>query len=182
VRVGEAAKVGDTVGTIDEIGLRSIRIRTLDRTLVSVPNGQVAGMTLENLSVRDKFWLHPTFGLRYGTTSPQMHAVLKGIRNLLEQSRVVESGSSRVRLLHFGASSLEVEVFAYVFARDWNHFLELQEDLLLRIMECIESAGAQIAIPSQTVFLASAAVSDDEGARALLKTAAPDMQGDDKAA
>jgi MscS family membrane protein len=182
VRVGDSAKVGDTVGVIDAIGLRSMRIRTVDRTVVSVPNGQAAVLSLENLSARDKFWFHPTFGLRYGITSPQMHAVLKGIDNLLDQSPVIESGSSRVRLLRFGPSSLEVEAFAYVFARDWNHFLELQQNLLLRIMECVESAGVRIAVPSQTVFLTSAASSGDEGARALLKTAAPDKKGDDKAA
>ena len=69
VRVGDTLKVGDVLGTVREIGLRSTQIRTLDRTTVSVPNGQIANMTLENLSSRDKFWLHPILGLHYNTTS-----------------------------------------------------------------------------------------------------------------
>jgi len=181
VRVGDSLKVGDTQGTVVDIGLRSTRIRTLDRTVVSVPNGQIANMTLENFSSRDKFWFHPILALRYGTTSPQMHTVLDHIRSLLEESRHVEPDSVRVRFLRFGPSSLDVEVFAYVLARDWNQFLEIQEKLLLRIMECIESTGVQIAVPSQTILTAGS-TSDDAAVRALLKAPTPDKKPSDEAA
>ena len=173
VNVGDTLRVGTTLGTVDDIGLRSTRIRTLDRSMISVPNGQIANMTLENLSVRDKFWLHPILSLRYGTTSPQMHTVLDGIRSLLKENRFVESNSVRVRFLHFGASSLDVEVFAYIKARDWSHFLEIQEALLLRIMKCTESAGVQIALPSQAIFVAAPSASTEAGMEGLLKTPAP---------
>lgn len=155
VNVGDTLKVGDTLGTVDDIGFRSTRIRTLDRTVVSVPNGQIANLSLENFSKRDKFWLHPILSLRYSTTSPQMHVVLESIRSLLKENKSVEVNSIRVRFLRFGSYSLDVEVFAYVHAHDWNQFLELQEGLLLGIMRCIESAGVQIALPSQSVFLAT---------------------------
>ena len=118
------------------MGLRSTRIRTPDRTVVSVPNGQIANMTLENFSSRDKFWFHPILALRFGTTSPQICTVLDRIRSLLEESRHLERDSIRVNFLRFGPSSLDVEVFAYVLAVDWNQFLEIQERLLLRIIEC----------------------------------------------
>ena len=72
LHVGDFLKLGDTLGTVQDIGLRSTRIRTLDRTMVSVPNGQIANVSLENLSLRDKFWFHHILGLRYGTTSSQM--------------------------------------------------------------------------------------------------------------
>lgn len=182
VRLGDTLRVGDTLGTVDDIGLRSTRIRTLDRTVVSVPNGQIANMSIENLSSRDKFWFHPILSLRYGTTSPQMHAVLEGIRSLLGESGHVEPNSVHVRFLRFGPSSLDVEVFAYVLARDWNHFLETQEILLLRIMECIESAGVQIALPSQAIFLAAASTSTEAGMEGLLKAPAPDKKTSDQAA
>jgi MscS family membrane protein len=170
------------LGTIDYIGLRSTRIRTLDRSVVSVPNGQIANMSLENLSSRDKFWFHPMLSLRYGTTSPQMHAVLDSIRSLLDQSRDVEPSSIHVRFLRFGPSSLDVEVFAYVLARDWNHFLETQEILLLRIMECVESAGVQIALPSQTIFMATASTSTQAEVERLLKAPVQDEKTRDQAA
>jgi len=153
--VGDMVKVGDTQGTVDDIGFRSTRLRTLDRTVVSVPNGQIANLSLENFSVRDKFWLHPILSLRQSTTSPQMQVVLESIRSLLKENKSVEANSIRVRFLRFGSYSLDVEVYAYVQARDWNQFLELQESLLLGIMKCIESAGVQIALPSQSLFIAT---------------------------
>jgi Mechanosensitive ion channel len=111
--------------------LRSTRIRTSDRTVVSVPNGQIANMTLENLSSRDKFWFHPILPLRYGTTSPQMRAVLDGIRGVLEKCRHVELESVRVHFLCFGSSSLDVEALAYILARDKSHFLEISRNAAL---------------------------------------------------
>ena len=181
VRMGDAIKVGDTQGTVVDIGLRSTRIRTFDRTLVSVPNGLIANLTLENFSSRDKFWFHPILALGHGTTSPQMYAVLDRLRSLLEESRQLEPHSVRVRFLRYGPFSLDVEVFGYVLARDWNQFLEIQEGLLLGIMECIESAGVQIAIPLQTI-LAPASASNDAAGRALIQAHPPDWKPRDDAA
>ena len=155
VRVGDILKMGETLGGVEDIGLRSTRIRTPDRTVVIVPNGQIANMTLENLSLRDKFWFHPILALRYETTSPQMLAVLEGVRRLLEESRLLDPASLRVHLLRFGPSSLDVEIFAYVLAQDWNQFLEIQERLLLRILECVESSGVHFAFPPRTILDAS---------------------------
>ena len=170
VRVGDTLKVGDVLGTVLEIGLRSTQIRTLDRTTVSVPNGQIANMTLENLSSRDKFWLHPVLGLHYNTTSRQMRAILNGLRNLLKVSRHVEPASIRVRFLRFGPSSLDLEVFAYVLASDWGQFLETQEELQIQMMECIESTGVQIALPGQTMQLKTA-VAQTQPIEAVVKSA-----------
>jgi len=155
VRVGDSLKVGDTTGTVEEVGLRSIRIRTLDRTVVSVPNGQIATMSIETYSARDKFWFHHLLGLRYGTTAAQMHSVVDNIRSLLLKHTSIERDSVRVRLLSFGTSSLDVDVYAYVLGRDWNHFLEIQEGLLFSIMEIVGQAGTQLALPSQAMYLAN---------------------------
>jgi MscS family membrane protein len=148
VRVGDVLKVGDTLGAVEDIGLRSTLIRTRDRTLYSVPNGQIANLSLENLSARDKFWFHPSLSLRYDTTVAQMRSVVAGIRKLLEQHPRVEPNSFFVRFIRFGASSLDLDIFAYVTASDWNQFLETQGELLLRLMEIVQAAGAQIAQPS----------------------------------
>src|SRR5258708_12262220 len=104
-RVGDSLKVGNGEGTVEDIGLRSTRIRTADRTVVSVPNGQIANMTLENISSRDKFWFHPILTLRYGTTASQMQIVLDEIRSLLQENRHLESSSAPVRFLRFIPSS-----------------------------------------------------------------------------
>jgi MscS family membrane protein len=169
VHVGDFVKVGDTVGTVDDIGLRSTRIRTLDRTMVTIPNGQISSVSLEEYSARDKFWFHPILSVRYETTPAQMRSVLEGIRGLLVQHPRVESDSARVRFLRFGTSSLDVEVFSYLFVRDWAHFLEVQEELLLRIMEAVQAAGTQMALPSQTTYLAASASSDAARVPELMK-------------
>ena len=156
VCVGDFLKVGDASGTVDSIGLRSTRIRTLDRTILSVPNGQIANVSIETISSRDMFWFHHIVGLRYETTPRQMRAVVSGIVRRLESHPAVDRESVRARFLRFGPSSLDIEVFAYVVAKDWPHFLEIQEDLLLGIMEIVEEAGTVIALPSQTLHLAEA--------------------------
>jgi MscS family membrane protein len=156
VRVGDFLKMGDIQGTVDHIGLRSTRIRTLDRTVVSVPNSQIANASLETLSARDKYWFHPMVGLRYETTPEQLHAVVDGIRQLLERHPLIDAASVRVRLLRLGAFSLDVEIFSYLYARDWNHFLEIQEQLLFGVTEIVNLAGTRIAFPSQTMYVAGA--------------------------
>ena len=98
VRVGDVLKMGEVVGTVDHVGLRSTRIRTLDRTVVSIPNSQIANASLETLSGRDKFWFHPVVGLRSGTTAQQVRAVVDGCRRLLEEHPSVDGESVRVRL------------------------------------------------------------------------------------
>src|SRR6266851_4692462 len=179
VRVGDSLKVGESQGIVEDIGLRSTRIRTPDRTVVIVPNGQIANMTLENFSSRDKFWFHPIPALSYRTTSTQMSTALEGIRSLLEESPHLETTSVRVRFLRFGPSSLDVEIFAYVLARDWNQFLKIQEFLLLRIMDCIESNGVQFAFPLQT-DVAGTSTSNDTSVPGSLKVLTPEKKFDDK--
>ncbi|RPI02542.1 MAG: mechanosensitive ion channel family protein [Zetaproteobacteria bacterium] len=154
IRVGDFCRFGDQVGTVEDIGLRSTRIRTPDRTLVSVPNGQLASMSLENFGVRDKIWFHPTIQLRYETSPDQLRFVLAGIRQLLYAHSKVESQSARVRFVAFGTSSLNLDIFAYVQATDFAAFLEIQEDLLLRIMDIVEQSGTGFAFPSTTAYVA----------------------------
>jgi MscS family membrane protein len=153
VRAGDFLNLGDVQGTVEEVGLRSTKIRTLDRTLVSLPNGQIANMKLETISARDKFWFHPVIGLRYDTTSEQLRSVLADTREFLGQHRSVDSQSVRVRFIRLGAFSLDLDFFAYAWASDWSGFLEIQEELLFGIMQILEKAGTGIALPSQTLYL-----------------------------
>ncbi|PYX27038.1 MAG: hypothetical protein DMG80_20010 [Acidobacteria bacterium] len=155
VRAGDALKVGDISGTVEDVGLRSTRIRTLDRTLISVPNSQVANMSLETLSARDKFWFHPLVGLRYETTPVQLRSVISGLHKMLNDHDSVDSDSVRIRFVRLGTFSLDVDIFAYVFGAHWNHFLEVQEELLFGVIEVVQRSGAEFAFPSQTMYLAA---------------------------
>lgn len=155
VRAGDTLQVSGTIGTIEQVGLRSTRIRTRDRSVLSIPNGQLANLNLENLSFKDKFWFHPSVKLRYDSTAAQMRSILARLNSLLQQHRSIEPTSIQVRFLQFGASSLELEVSAYVMTKDRLEFLAVQEELLLQIMEAVEEAGAQIALQSP-LFIAPA--------------------------
>jgi MscS family membrane protein len=154
IRVGDFCRAGDHLGTVENIGLRSTRIRTLKRTVVSVPNSQLALMSLENFTIRDKIWFHHTLHLRYETTADQLRYILAGIRKMLYEHSKVESPSARVRFVGFGNSSLDLEVFAYVLETEYEPFLHIQEDLLLRITDIVEASGSGFAFPSQTTYLA----------------------------
>jgi MscS family membrane protein len=147
VLVGDFCRFGNRVGTVTHIGLRSTRIRTLDRTVVSVPNGQFSAMELENFSERDKMWFHQVLSLRRDTTAEQMRRVLSSVREVLKQNPKVEIGSLPVRFVGIGQYSLDIEIFAYVLTPDFDEFLGLQQELLLELMRAVERAGTGLAVP-----------------------------------
>ena len=152
IRIGNFCRVGTMTGTVEDIGLRSTRIRTLARTIISIPNADLASQSIENFASRDKIIFNPVIGLRYETTAEQLRFVLAEMRDLLYRHAQVEAASARVRLARFGSSSLDVEIFAYVTVTDYDAFLAIQEDLLLRLMDVIAAAGTALAIPSQTMY------------------------------
>jgi MscS family membrane protein len=168
VRVGDFLKLGDMLGTVDSIGLRSTRLRTLDRTIISVPNGQIASANIETLSARDKYWFHHFVGLRYETSATQMRTVLANLRAYLASHPTIDRADTiRVRFLRFGTFSLDIEIFAYIIAADWEQFLDTQQELLLETMAIVERAGATIALPSQTLQFAHASGPESTSAAAL---------------
>jgi len=149
VLVGDVCRFGDRTGTVEHIGLRSTRIRTAERTVISVPNSQFSAIALENISGRDKILLRPTLNLRRDTTSEQMLQVLSSIRELLAIHPKVETGKIPVRFIGVGPFSLDVEVAVYITTADSDEFLELQQELLLKMLEALENAGTALAVPWQ---------------------------------
>jgi MscS family membrane protein len=147
VLVGDFCRFGNRVGTITHIGLRSTRIRTLDRTIVSVPNSQFSTMELENFSARDKIWFHSTLKLRRDTNTRQLRQAMQYLHQILEKHPKVEIGDIPVRFIGIGDSSLDIEVFAYVLTSDFDEYLGIQQDLLLDLMAAVERTGAALAVP-----------------------------------
>lgn len=154
VRVGDFCKVGDTVGTVEQIGMRSTRIRTNDRTVVTIPNGDFSSQKIENYAHRDRFWFHPVLNLRYETTPAQIRFLLSELRAVMLANPKVDPDPARIRFVEMGAHSLNLEVFAYVHATNFGEFLEIQEDLFLRMMDVVEASGTEFAFPSQTLYMA----------------------------
>lgn len=149
VAVGDFCKFGDRMGTVEDIGLRSTRIRTLERTLVTVPNGQFSSMTLENFDQRDKMLFHFTLNLRRDTKPDQVRALLTSITKTLAEHPKLETGPVPVRFVGAGTYSLDLEIFAHVLTRNGDEFMQIQQDLYLWILDAVETAGTALALPTQ---------------------------------
>ncbi|MCC8360699.1 mechanosensitive ion channel family protein [Salinimicrobium sediminilitoris] len=152
IRVGDFCKVGDTVGTVEKVGMRSTRIRTLARTVVTIPNGEFSSSKIENYAHRDKFWFNTVIGLRYETTPDQIRYLLVELRSILYAHPIVTSDTTRVRFIELGSDSINLEIFTYIKVSTYDEYLEVKEDLLLRIMDVVGESGTGFAFPSQTIY------------------------------
>ena len=147
VRVGDFCRVADQTGFIEDIGLSSTRLRTLDRTVVSIPNSKIAQINSENIALRDKFWFHHFLLLRYDATGGQAGDIVARVRALLEGSSEVEKTTIRVNVVGVVNSCLQIEVYAYLLTSTYELFLVQQQKLLLGVVGVVEEAGTALAVP-----------------------------------
>jgi MscS family membrane protein len=154
-REGDFVKIEDFVGTVEAVGLRSSRFRTLDRTIVTIPNGRLAEMRLESFTARDRLRLSTVIGLEYRTTPAQMREVLSGFERMLREHPKIWPDAVVVRFREFAASSLDIEIMAWFQTGDWGEFQLIRQEILLQFMDVVERAGTSFAFPTQTVHIAS---------------------------
>lgn len=149
VLVGDFCKFGDQVGTVEDIGLRSTRIRTLDRTVVTIPNATFSTMTLENYARRDRMWFHPTLYLRRDTTPELIRQMMEAITQILQEHPSVDASGVPLRFTTISQQAFHLEIFAYVLTADYNEYLKVQTELLLKILDAAAGLGAGFAVPFQ---------------------------------
>ena len=179
VRVGDLCRYdGDSapgwrpVGRIESIGLRSTKIRKLDRTLITIPNAEFAQLHIVNFGRCDRMLLATTLGLRYETTDDQLRFLLAQLRELLHAHPMTVHTAEdpiRARFVGYGDFSLNVAVRAYIRTSHYNEFLAVQEDILLRTMKVVKEAGTGFAFPSRTLYLGRDGGLDDERQQAAEK-------------
>jgi MscS family membrane protein len=148
LKVGDFCRIGDTLGVVEEIGLRATTLRTLERTIVSIPNATLSHVDIENLSQRDKILYRHKIQLAMETTPDQLRNVLAGVTKLLESRTDVDPDPARIRFKEYGEHSLNLEVYAYLITRDFNEYLAISEELNLMIMDIISEAGTRLAVPA----------------------------------
>jgi MscS family membrane protein len=149
--VGDYVRIDSTTeGTVETIGLRSTRIRTIDRTLVTLPNGRLAEMRAESFAARDRIRFTTTLQLVSQTSEPQLRAVLAGCRKLLEETPAA-SDDVRVHLVRLGDWSLDVEINAWLACPTWNEFLDARQELLLALLKVVAGAGTRLAYPTRVI-------------------------------
>ncbi|MFM7109415.1 MAG: mechanosensitive ion channel family protein, partial [Planctomycetaceae bacterium] len=167
VRIGDECAFDEVQGTVEQIGLRSTRIRCPDRTVITLPNSEFAKLQLTNFSRRDRILLRTTLALRCETTGDQLRFLIASLRQMLAAHPRMAAESVRVRLAGYGEWSLDVEVFALAETTDPEDFLAIREDVLLRVMDVVREAGSDFAYPSQTQYVpADAALDGDRRRRA----------------
>ncbi|MCO8123492.1 mechanosensitive ion channel family protein [Stieleria sp. TO1_6] len=148
IRVGDFCRFGDRLGTVEQIGLRSTRVRTLEDTVVSIPNATFARMELENFAKRRRNWYHPRIELAKDSTPDQIRVALIEIRKVLYAHPKVDPNPARIRFLGFGDSSLNLDIFAFTTTPDFDEHLQISEDLNLRILEVLSRIGVSLAVPT----------------------------------
>jgi len=153
-REGDFVRIdADVLGTVEAVGLRSTRVRTLDRTVVSLPNGRLADMRIETFAARDRCRFSAMFGVVYETTAQQLRDVLAGFERVLREHPGIWPNDVVVRFVSFGESSLDIEVMAWFKTGDYGQFRTWRQDALLGFMDVIEQVGTSFAFPTRTLHL-----------------------------
>ena len=153
--VGDYIVTGDVAGTVEEVGVRSTRVRKLDQSLVSVPNSSLTDAAVTNWSRLQKRRLDFYIGLTYSTTASQMREFLQQLRQLLKNHDHVDPETVIVNFVEFDDSALNIRVIAYLLIADWAEFTTEQELINLEIMEIVEKLGLSMAFPSSSVYIES---------------------------
>jgi len=147
IAVGDNCSISNRSGTVEDITLRSVRLRTTEQTLLSIPAGVLSQDTIENFTTRGKILIKTTLRLRYETSTEQLRTILDRIRKLLSITLEIETETCRVRLVDFGVRSIELELFAFVLTTNYSEFLAVREGLLLEVARVVEEAGSKFAGP-----------------------------------
>ena len=152
-KVGDWIQTPQAEGTIEEIGMRSTKVRTFEDSLVSVPNGVVANTPVTNWSAMTKRRIKMTLGLTYSTTPEQMTTILKEMRELLQNDPDIDQKTIFVNFTDYSSSSLDI--FCYFFTKTtvWGEYLSVREKINLEFMRIVQSNGASFAFPSQSIYI-----------------------------
>jgi len=151
LQVGDFVKVGDVVGTVEDVGIRSTRIRTGERTVVTVPNGDMSARQIENYAERDRFLFNPVIAVAFGTSAAKLREAIGIVQQVLA-SNVNMAEGGRARLANISDRSFNIEVFSYIDVKEFDTQVIIREALLLAIYEQFEAAGISLAFPTQTIL------------------------------
>ena len=152
-KIGDRIQVEGVDGIVEEIGMRSTRIRTLSKTLASIPNKTVAGTKIDNFTEMTKRKVKQTIGVTYDTTADQMEQAVTEIKELILNNDDIDKDFILVRFTDFGDSSLNISVIYFTKTIEYDGYLAVKEKINLGIMRKIDELGLSIAFPSRTVYL-----------------------------
>lgn len=155
--IGDHVKLGTTEGVIENIGLRSTRIRTLEKSLLAIPNKKMVDAELENITLKTMWRARFNLTLTYGTTAEQLKNIIAAIHDYLEQHVLVREDTA-VRFNEFADSSLNIQVIYFVLTSDGDKFADIKQEVNFKIMEIVKANGSSFAFPSRSVYVENADV------------------------
>ena len=154
IRIGEWIKVNGVEGTVENIGMRTTKIRSFQKSLITVPNHIVANNPIENFSRRGIRRIKMHIGLTYSTNSEQISKIMNDIKEMLKQHKgISQSDSLMVNFDTFGDSSLNIFIYTFTKTANWAKYLEIRESVNLEIMKIVEDNGSSFAFPSQSIYI-----------------------------
>lgn len=151
-KVGDFVKTTDIEGTVEHVGFRTTRVRTADKSLLTIPNKKLIDVPLNNITLSETRRVRFELGLTYSCTSEQIRAVIDDIKNILKQSEMVGE-TTIVRFVDFGPSSLNILVVFFVESNEYDVMIETKEKINFEIMKIVEKHGCEFAYPTQTLYL-----------------------------
>lgn len=152
VHIGDYCKIGDVAGTVEDIGMRSTRLRTNERTLITIPNGDFSNQRIENFARRTRFLVSKKFQLRYDGTSEQLRVFMKKVEETLFASEHITEEGFPVRYHGPAEQGHLLELFFYINVSDFNEFLKIQQDIMLKIADLMHEMNLYYVMPSQTLL------------------------------
>lgn len=151
--IGDLVQVNGVVGTVERIGFRSTRIRTLEKSYLTLPNRQMIDNTLDNLSMRTFRRVSFNIGVEYGTSEEQLRNIVKDVQQYIDEHPNTNQ-DGEIHFMEFGASSLDIMVLYYIDTMEWSVYLKIKEEINFEIMRIVKRHGAEFAFPTQTIHLA----------------------------
>ncbi len=151
--LGDWIKTPNTEGTVEEIGFRSTKVRTFANSLVSVPNSIIANSTIENWSRMFKRRIYFKLGVTYSSSVAQVQETVERIKDILRKHDGIRQDFWLVNFSDFNDSSLDIMVYCFTKTTAWAEFLEVQEDVKLKIMAKIKEIGVGVAFPTRSVYM-----------------------------
>lgn len=151
--IGDWIQTPDVEGTVEDIGFRSTRIRTFDQALVTVPNSGLAKSNITNWSRMGKRKVSFNFSVTYDTTAQQLELLLSRIRDMLEGHPGIHHDTIFVNFDSFGENGLDILIYFFTKATDRKGYLDVKEDVNLRLMHILDELGIKLAYPSVSVYV-----------------------------
>ncbi|MBW1807802.1 MAG: mechanosensitive ion channel family protein [Deltaproteobacteria bacterium] len=152
-QIGDWIKLPGAEGYVEDVGFRSTRIRTFEKTLVTIPNSKLANSVVENMDARPIRRIKMTIGIGYDAKSKQMKEAVEAIREILRNHEGVSQDYWLVYFTDFNDSTLDIFIYYFSKSKVWAEYLNVRQEVNLLIMEKIEELGLEIAFPTQTVYL-----------------------------